>query len=320
MHRYVTNPAVKLLAVSPNEVSAQGSPLDGYALLVSDDERRGLARAVLDALEAPATADELHARLADPRVGQDELVGYLTTLVASGVLLRLEHDRAADDDLLAYKRFGEVRIPAATARLFFVGGDLASLLAERLAALGFETASKTLDDLDVLDDYRAVERDPDDPAVDPELRLVVVPDEVSVARLHEFNARAVAADVPVLYLTASGVQYAVGPFVDPGRSSCFWEFERLHARTLDTYAPYAAHASANGAATPRTIPRVTADALAAAATPFLVELALTGTSELGGKVVRGRSTSAETSRHSVMRVPRCPVCMPKRPPIRNPLY
>lgn len=256
MHRYVTNPAVSLLAVSPNEVSAQGSPLDGYALLVLDDERRGLARAVLDELASPATADELHARLADPRVGQDELAGYLTTLVASGVLLRLDHDRTADDDLLAYKRFGDVRVPTTSSQLVFVGDDLARLLAERVAALGFETASTTSDDLGVLDDYRAVEGDPDDPATNREPRLVVVPDEISVAKLHEFNARAVAADVPVLYLTASGVQYAVGPFVDPGRSSCFWEFERLHARTLDTYGPYA-HTSANGTATRRTIPSVT---------------------------------------------------------------
>jgi hypothetical protein len=67
-------------------------------------------------------------------------------------------------------------------------------------------------------------------------------------------------------------------------------------------------------------PRVTANAAAAALVPYLVELALLGRSMLAGQVLRGHATTAETSTHAVMRLPRCPTCLVTRPMLRNPLY
>ncbi len=315
MERYVRNHAATFMAVSPIEVMVQGSPLDGYTLILRDETRRGLAKGMIDALAMPMTIAELHAAVAETGATVDELEEYLGELQASGAIIRTEHTGGVDADMVAFNRFGVVPIPRGAHPLIFVGGRIASAISNHMSEYGHRASHLPMTDLKALAPYASTERREtagDDDESDGRPRLVVIPDVTSISDLRAFNERAVAARAPVLYLAADGVRFAVGPFVDPGRTACYWEYERLHARTLENYSLGSAHAEANGNTIRGSAPRVTVDALAAAATPFLVELALRGTTSLAGQVVRGRSTTAETSRHSVMRLPRCPVCTQTR--------
>ena len=311
MERYVRNHAASFVAVSPIEVMVQGSPLDGYTLILRDETRRGLAKGMIDALAMPMTIAELHAAVAETGATVDELEVYLGELQSSGAIIRTEDIGGVDADMDAFNHFGVVPIPRGSHPLTFVGGRIASAISNHMSEYGHRANHLPLTDLKSLAPYASTERREtagDDDESDGRPRLVVIPDVTSISDLRAFNEHAVAARAPVLYLAADGVQFAVGPFVDPGRTACYWEYERLDAHTLENYPHDSAHAEANGNRMPGSTPRVTVDALAAAATPFLVELALRGTTSLADEVVRGRSTTAETRRHSVIRLSGCPVC------------
>lgn len=147
--------------------------------------------------------------------------------------------------------------------------------------------------------------------------IVLVWDGTQRAAMYRINESLVGARVPFLSCQVDGVEVSVGPFVVPGRTACLWEVERLWARSTASESHYET-LLASGVS--RTSPLVTRHTLTAAALPWLIELAIRGTSSLAGEVVRVRATNSVSTQHAVMRLPRCPVCMPLAPAVRNPLY
>jgi hypothetical protein len=53
--------------------------------------------------------------------------------------------------------------------------------------------------------------------------------------------------------------------------------------------------------------------------PWVIELGLTNRSGLLGRALIGRTTTVELRAQTVLRLPRCPVCLPLRPLLRNPV-
>jgi bacteriocin biosynthesis cyclodehydratase domain-containing protein len=337
--RYSQNPSLHYLQVSDDEVIVKGSHLEGFSLIVSDDTNRGLAARVIDALgERSSTQDVHRAVAATVAVTADEIGDFLEQLANAGAVLR--HDSAADaiSAWTGFLRYGQVEPAAQRHPLVVAGGTVAADVVDSISRLGMKAEHVPLpapDDLarfavsdrsmlvaeafdaasnELQVDDRVSEADiPDDDTP----RLAVLVEGAPLKYLFALNESAVEQNVPVLYAQIAGSDYAVGPYVVPGATGCFWEFERQRSRSLFSYSEYAVLVSAGRS--PVT-PAVTQAAAAAAIVPSLVELALLGRSMLAGQVLRGRSTTAETSRHSVMRLPRCPTCLPLRPLLRNLLF
>jgi bacteriocin biosynthesis cyclodehydratase domain-containing protein len=337
--RYSHNPALTYVVVSDDEVIAKGGHLEGFSLVLADETGRGMAVGVLDAVRDGASAQEVLDRLDGSGATLAEVTRFLDDLHGSGALLRVDDHEAAVADWLAFARYGQPPAAAQHRPLGVAGAAAAGQLTAAVKDLGLDASHAELAELGDLDRFAAVETAPEDaepdgtlqvgaapraPVSDPDdvrrPRLVVLTEGTSLTALYELNERAVGAGVPILYVQVSGVEWAVGPAVVPGATACFWEFERQRARAAFSYSEYSVLASVASAAPPREAPLVARRAAVAAATPHLVELALLGSSSLAGAVLRGRATTAESARHSVLRLPRCPVCLPQRPMLRNLLF
>jgi len=326
--KYRTNPAVTYLPVSPDEVIARGGHLEGFSLVISDDTGRGLAVGVLDAIADGASAESVHSSIGGDAVATlDEIEIFLDELRRSGAILAADAPRDRYADWNAFVRFGELADPKATMPLTVAGSDAAKALATALADLGLDVATTLITELDDLAPYVVIEQPPSETAQPeddvssqpvPERGLIVVSEGMGLSELHALNERAVVVGASVLYTQLAGVEFAVGPYVVPGSTACYWEVERQRARTAFSYSEYMVLTSAPGRR--GTVPPVAQRTFVATALPHAVELALLGHSSLAGSVLRGRATTGETSRHRVMRLPRCPVCLPNRPLLRNLLY
>lgn len=337
--RYSHNPALTYVVVSDDEVIAKGGHLEGFSLVLADETGRGMAVGVLDAVRDGASPEEVRDRLDGSGITLAEVTSFLDELHGSGALLRLDDHDAAIADWLAFARYGQPPTAARHRPLVVAGAAVAGQLAAAVKDLGLDAGHVELDELGDLDRFAAVETAPAEAEPDGTLqigaaprapvpdtddlrrpRLVVLVEGTSLTALYELNERAVAAGAPILYVQVSGVEWAVGPAVVPGATACFWEFERQRARAGFSYSEYSVLAAVASDRPPRAAPLVARRAAVAAATPHLVELALLGSSSLAGAVLRGRATTAESARHSVLRLPRCPVCLPQRPMLRNLLF
>lgn len=318
-------PQARYIPISLDEVLVKGGALEGFSLLIEDPERRGITQHLVAALEVGGDADSLTARLPpDRRPDVDDLEVLLGELANAGSILADRQRCGSEADWLAFMRYGTVPDLSGAAPLVIVGGATATVLAEAVAGYGQPvTVIADPDAWDGLPDYALREQPPGDTEpslpIAPPTRIVFCADPASRAQLYRFNERAVAARAPFLHVSASGVEITVGPHVVPGRSACLWEFERLWARSSAGEPHY--ELLIESGVTPREeLPAISRPALVAVALPWALELALRGESSLTGRVRRARATDGSSSEHGVMRLPRCPVCMPLAPALRNLLY
>ena len=337
---YHLNPALTYVRVSDDEVVVKGSPLEGFSVVVSDEDRGHYVADLVEALAEPTNPEDLHRAVGADRVALDAVERLLDDLVGAGTVLRTDGPADGVADWIAFVRYGHVHPPAQRHEIVCVGGQGADDVVEVLAELGL--AARAVPDLDalaaagrplesfVLPDSSALlaARDPErndettdlaDVPPDDRPRLVLLGEGAEVQAAFAANERLVAAGVPVLHAQSGGADHSIGPHVVPGATPCFWEYEKQRSRSLHGPAEYAMLVGSDARGT-ATTPAVTRAAFSAALVPFLVELALLGTSSLAGQVLRGRSTTAATSRHSVLRLPRCPVCLAHRPLLRNLLF
>lgn len=341
--RFTLNPAVDLLPISPNEIEAVGGHLEGYSLMIEDDTHPGISRAMLEILDGGTTLDELAERLpAEIDITPDELQAMVTDLERHGVILTVDGDCDAIGAWTAFVRFGAVT-PASLTREVVVAGDrLATDLALQLTSHGVKATAGDFPTGDELEGFIQIEQAPpdvaldedgtnvdevDDPVGDDELGdvdepkpnvplLIVATEHQSLARINTLNQQAVKLGVPVLYIQAAGSEYILGPWVKPGASACFWEMEHARQRSLFSFGDHATIAMAADTLSAEISP-VVRNLVVAATAPWVIELAITGSSSLAGSILKGRATTGETRRQTVLRLPRCPVCLPSRPLLRN---
>ena len=331
---YSKNPSLMYMRVSDDEVVVKGSHLEGFSLLVTGGPRAGLVGPLIDVLDCTFSAfGVLEALGLAPDLG-DEISAFLEELASAGALVR-HGDRPSNvAEWISFLRYGWADASAQRHSITVVGGSPASNVVKQFKSLGFEANHvDSVEELDLaefvipdasMDVAARMNGESEDTLVsDEELpdddlpRLAVMVEGAPLSELYGLNEKAVAAGVPILYAQIAGSDYAIGPQVVPGATVCFWEFERQRARSLFSYSEYAVMAASGGQSV---TPQITSDAATAAALPYLVELALLGRSMLAGHVIRGRATTAESSKHAVMRLPRCPTCLAQRPILRNLLF
>lgn len=318
-------PTASYVPISRDEVVVKGSSIEGFTLVIEDPERRGVTADVVSALSNGGDAEEICRAVSRAKdLGVEAVQTILDELADSGAIMRDEWAAHDDAAWLSFVRFGNLPDLAQGASLTLVGGRSADTLAAAAMELGLRvTVVPSADDLDVTSFSPTPELPtqigegglPIFPKV-PE-HIVLLWDGTQRAAMYRINESLVGARVPFLSCQVDGVEVSVGPYVVPGRTACLWEVERLWARSTASESHYET-LLASGVS--RTSPLVTRHTLTAAALPWLIELAMRGTSSLAGEVVRVRATNSVSTQHAVMRLPRCPVCMPLAPAVRNPLY
>ncbi|MBT1035954.1 hypothetical protein KJY78_06300 [Canibacter sp. lx-45] len=327
MQKYALLASASYIPVSPNEVLVKGSALEGFSVLVEDPERRGVITSILQELEDGGRTPEEIVAVLDAEITPEECCKWLESMREGGVLrcLYSEEDNVDRESIWrAFVRYGEIPDPTLLQKLTVVGSGQAECVLEGARALGVSLNVIPLEELD-LDSFNpppsSITLDADNSKLRRNLNpLLYVSFGADRAELYRFNELAVAAGVPVLYARLDGVDYTVGPYVIPGLSACAWEVERSWARASadrEQYETLLRHRSLNGNAPISIVGRA---GLSTALAVSLLELSLLGFSERAGTIVYGRATVQEISTHSIMRLPRCPVCLPMQPAVRNPLY
>lgn len=316
--KYYLHPHVYYVPRSPDEVIVRGGHLEGYTVLVTDDTQRGLAASVIDSLRASAGVGEVHAAVSKTiDVSVEEIGEFLRKIAQSGAIAAVPGESGDVSAWLSFARYGSLPKDVARRPVTIAGNEMSEHLAEYLGRLGVEAEALPLGDLDSLDRFRNMEGPPDDaPGHDTSGRLVVCVQGSLLPALYELNETAIEANVPVLYVQAAGSEVVVGPYVDPGSSACFWEFEQQRMHSFFSQAEYAAQVAEGSQHLAATALHVEMSALVHAA-PFVVELSLTGGSSLSGAFRKIRATNGQTQSGSILRLPRCPVCLQHRPLLRN---
>lgn len=316
----------RYIVTSPDEVVVKGSVLEGFTLLISDESKRGLAATIVGEASGGVSFEALYGKVTETvEINEGELKELLNHMVESGAIVQTEYP-LSDSAWIAFARFGT--LPEKVRPLILLGsGPVRDGIAQKLSQLGISTKTvQNFEELDLSEVLPASSQKSEEnvQACIPRTPspLIVIGEAGSRARLYEINEAAVTAGVPYLLLTASGVEGCIGPYIVPGASACFWEYERQWMMTSpsEAYAEmFEAYESEQKQREPLYSP-VGLDFITALGVPWLCELAIRGVSSLAGEVVRGRATNGFTQRHRIMRLPRCPVCMKKAPLTRNPLY
>lgn len=327
--RYTLVSAATYIPLSPNEIVVKGSALEGFSLLVEDPDKRGIAASVIAVLERGArTPVELAGELAAD-VSDEGCADLLESMRRGGALTCVD-DEAGDVDAeaawSAFVRYGELPRPELLRTVTVAASRPAGPVLACAQSWGVPLKVVDAEALDLTAFAQPAAADGETESEEIPVRrdarpLVHLSFDSERAEVYRVNERAVAAGASVLYVRLDGVEYVVGPYVVPGRTACAWEAERSWARASADRGQYEMllrHRSEDGAeAAPLSVGEA---GLSAALAPSLLELSLRGTSERAGSAVHGRTTTQQTSTHSVMRLPRCPVCMPMQPLTRNPLY
>lgn len=324
--RYTLLSAASYIPLSPHEVIVKGSALEGFSLLVEDPERRGITASIIRALEDGAHTPEELAGILDSAVSPEACGQLLETMRESGVLGVNQDSEPADLETIwsAFVRYGELPDPSLLRPVTVVSSRDADGVLEGARAWGIPLVVVRPDEINLTDFAPAAplhNGETDTVALRRDRKPVVhFSFESERAEMYRLNEQAVAAGVSVLYSRLDGVEYTVGPYVVPGQTACAWEAERLWARSSadrEQYETLLRHRSSQGHTSSNVVGQA---GLSSALAVSLLELSLRGTSERAGTVVHGRSTTHQVSTHSLMRLPRCPVCLPMQPLARNPLY
>lgn len=316
----------RYIVTSPDEVVVKGSALEGFTMLISDESERGLAAMIVEEVRGGSTHEQLYQKVAETvEISESEFEILLGRMVESGAIVQTEYP-LSDNAWITFARFGT--LPERMRPLTILGdGPLLDVVIQKLSQFGIST--KTVQSFGQLDLNEILPSSSQASGEDlqayiPRVQspLVVLGEAGSRARLYEINEAAVEAGVPYLLLTASGTEGCVGPYVVPGASACFWEYERQWMMTSpsETYSEMFETYESERQPRVTVYPQIGLDFIAILSLPWMCELAIRGISSLTGEVVRGRATSGLTQRHKIMRLPRCPVCSKKAPLMRNPLY
>ena len=326
-------PTATYIPVSHDEVIVKGSAVEGFSLIIEDPQLRGVTSSVIEALVDGGDAQRVHERIGESRridterIDTEDIDELLNELADAGAIARDDWQDDTAAAWLCFVRYGYLPDLSAAAPFTVVGGEAACTLAEAMQAYGAAVAVTPDPDIVNVAELSAVADAPPDEEGSagvpvfrgPTENVVLVDDGQHRAALYRFNENMVKTRVPFLSCTVDGVQITVGPYVLPGRTPCLWETERQWARATAGESEYETLLS-SGRHPRQRYPLVARGAFAATAAPWLVELAVRGTSSLTGEVLRARATDGSSSRHSLMRLPRCPVCMPLAPALRNLLY
>ena len=322
---YLLNPQLAYIPISACEYLVRASHLESYSILLTDDGDE-LVKTIFSEFQHAAFSTQDLSVLC--QVEESYITEQLKDLLDLGVLLEVEingSEPAVQSAWTAFARYGTSPSSAHLRPIEVYGDSLASRIVEELRVLGIDSTYRKIADLTDLSDYawddRQLPVDYKFKQIGTDCRplseipvLVVALTSQIVGRMHEINTLAVGAGAPILYVQSSGAYAAIGPHVHPGSSPCYWEFELQRSRSMSDFSDYRTFLTSGIEGDPSPF-GVAFTALNSV--PWVIELAATSQSSLSGKVFLGRLTTNELQRQSILRLPRCPTCMPTRPLMRN---
>lgn len=304
------------IPISPNEVIVKGGALEGFTLLIDDPERRGIAASIVELLaDRPKTPVEVAAEIGDG-ISAEDCAELLQSMNRAGAI----HVHTINSDLVdrqvlwtTFLRFGEVPDQSLLRPVTLVCSADSTSVLNVAESWGITSNLVRQEDLEGLSASDVREHFGESP-------LVYLDLTGKRAATMRFNEWAIQGGMPVLFARLDGVDWSIGPFVVPGSTPCMWEVERMWARSSADRPQYETllnKRSQGEGAVPSEV------GLSGFSTPLavaLLELALCGTCDRAGLVTHGKVTTLKLTQHPVMRLPRCPVCLPMQPVARNPLY
>jgi bacteriocin biosynthesis cyclodehydratase domain-containing protein len=303
---------------SPSEAVFRGGQFDTFSVVVSTSEMRLDATTLVQMLADGATVASLaEACAAEASATSNVIRGDLALtleqsldrLVDVGVVRRVPAGSGAEA-WGAFRRFGTLHDGWADHVEFDVVGrsSAAAGIADVLIKGGAEVS------------MRSFAEAADQPLGEPreaETRRIAVAVAVDdpVVDLHTYNKSAVSAGVDVLWVQASGRLTVVGPLTLPGRTPCYWEWERAFARSLFEQDHY--RAGRRSSVPLPTAPAPTSQMAVTAVLPALVELAAFGEMAEPSTVLFADAAAPSMTSETCLRLPRCPVCAGKRAAVRT---
>ena len=324
---YIFNPQLIYIPISGCEFLVRAGHLEGYSVIITDDGD-GVAQTVFGRFwDSPFSSTDVSAVC---NVDEETVAEHLNELVQAGILLSLGVDAqigASSEAWIAFARYGTSPSSARLRPVHVYGDALAERLVSDLEAIGVAADCRTLEELTELQTYSWKQHD--EPESDANFSLSIfdaVPHDLpllvialashAISSMQKINIKAIEADIPVLYVQSVGAHACVGPFVQPAASACFWEFELQRSRSMFDFADYRTVLSSVVEGEPSQFGLA---ATSLATIPWILEIAATGQSNLLGRALIGRVITSELQMQTILRLPRCPTCLPTRPLLRNPI-
>lgn len=325
--RYTLISSAHYIPLSPNEVIVKGSALEGFTLIIEDPEKRGITSSIIEKLNTtPLTPTEL-SEILDSTATSESCAEFLESMRKGGAISCIDSDPAYADlesAWSAFVRFGELPDSTLLKPVTVIGSQQTEEILKLAKSWGVPIKLISPEQVD-LRKFITDSTSTDIATAEFQHRrnatpLLYVSFGAERAEMYRINEKAVSLGVAVLYARLDGVEYTVGPYVVPGHSACAWETERLWARSSadsEQYETLLRYRHNKESISNSIIGRT---AFSTSLAISILELSLRGASERIANVLHGRATTQTISTHSVMRLPRCPVCLPLQPLVRNPLY
>lgn len=329
------NPSIEIIPCTEDEVLVRRGSRSTFSKIIKDESNRGLLLSTIEAFRDPATADE--ARQSASAGTDEDFDALVTHLMDQGVLVDELHSVPTIYDGSSTLSPAET---IATKRIGMLGlGPVGQEIARHLTDAGV-TEMVGLDDRTsstgpVAQDFSANFPNSDITVIDGSLAdedaiesLFIESDFVLAAveafrpsTLHLANLASIEHETPWMPVYADGDEVIVGPFIIPGTTPCFNEFEIQHeaARALRTeYLLYkeslldAEPPSLSAIAGP--VASVAASWASLAVLPYLTG----GHSFLEAGAIRIDFERLDVIRERLLKIPRCPACDSLRPDYRHP--
>lgn len=327
------NPTLQIIPYTEDEILVRRGSRSTFSKIIKDEAQRGLLINTVEAFRKPVPTNVARESV---RAGTDDDFDALVTyLMEQGVLVDETHsiatiyDRNSSLDsvsAIANKRIGMIGLgpigkeilkhlaDAGTTSIMGLddrrGDDLKKLIATSHPGLKFDVVEGTLSDEEAIE-VLFVEND----------FVLVAIEAFRPTVLHLANLASISHERPWIPVYADGDEVIVGPFIVPGVTPCYNEFEIQHeaARALRTeYLIYKESLLEEGppslSAVAGPVASIAASWASLAVLPFLIG----GQSFLESGTLRIDFERLDVIRERLLKIPRCPACDSIRPDYRHP--
>lgn len=329
------NPTLEIIPCTEDEILVRRGSRSTFSRIIKDESSRGLLLNTIEAFREPTTTDA--ARQVATTGSDDDFDALVAHLVEEGVLVDETHSIPTIYDAASTL---EPEIAIATKRVGILGlGPVGHEVARHLADAGVvemvglddrvradEAVStvfaQNFESIDVtiiegsMSDEDAIES----LFVESDFVLVAI-EAFRPTTLHLANLASIDHETPWMPVYADGDEVIIGPFIVPGITPCFNEFEIQHeaARALRTeYLLYKESLLDADAPQLSAIAGPVASAAASWASLAVLPFLTGGHSFLEAGTIRMDFERLDVIRERLLKIPRCPACDSLRPDYRHP--
>ena len=327
------NPSLEIIPCTEDEILVRRGSRSTFSRVIKDEAQRGLLLTTVKAFRNPVPTTV--ARESAPTGTDDDFNALVAYLLEQGVLVDETHSNATI--------FGEISTldpiaAVAAKRIGLIGlGPIGQAIIKHLADAGAASIIG-LDDryqqnaensvtnsqaglhFDIINGALADETAIESLFVESDFVLLAI-EAFRPTVLHLVNLSSISYEKPWMPVYADGDEVIVGPFIRPGITPCFNEFEIQHeaARSLRTeYLLYKESLLEAGSPLLSSIAGPIADIAASWASLAVLPYLAGGHSFLEAGTIRIDFERLDVIRERILKIPRCPACDSLRPDYRHP--